>query len=324
VMLQTAEEMRIAYESRVARAVEALLERSLGYGKVRAEVNADIDYSRTTENQEIFNPDQQVLRSTQTVNENAEQSESDSNPSVTVANNLPAGTSQQVTPLTNTSKSSRTEETQNFEITRTVRNLTREPGSIRRLSVAVLVDGAYNVNSDGARIYTPRAQKELEQMEALVKSAVGWDGQRGDQVDVVNMQFASLEDDVKPPRTFLGLERQELIKISEFLVLGIVGALVLLLIVRPLISRLFEAAPSTATAGAVGLLGGPGAAGLLTGPGGTDLELTEGEEGLDEMIDLNRIEGRVKASSLRKIGEIVEKHPEDVVNILRTWMYQET
>ncbi|MBV8168977.1 MAG: flagellar M-ring protein FliF, partial [Alphaproteobacteria bacterium] len=99
VMLQTAEEMRIAYESRVARAVEALLERSLGYGKVRAEVNADIDYSRTTENQEIFNPDQQVLRSTQTVNENAEQSESDTNPSVTVANNLPAGQAQQVAPL---------------------------------------------------------------------------------------------------------------------------------------------------------------------------------------------------------------------------------
>ncbi len=324
VMLQTAEEMRIAYESRVARAVEALLERSLGYGKVRAEVNADIDYSRTQENQEIFNPDQQVLRSTQTVNENAEQSESDSNPSVTVANNLPAGTSQQVTPLTNTSKSSRTEETQNFEITRTVRNLTREPGSIRRLSVAVLVDGSYSVNSDGARVYAPRAQKELEQMEALVKSAVGWDGQRGDQVDVVNMQFASFEDDAKPPRTFLGLERQELIKIAEILVLGIVGALVLLLVVRPLISRLFEATPTTAAAGAAGLLGGPGAAGLLTGPGGTDLELTEGEEGLDEMIDLNRIEGRVKASSLRKIGEIVEKHPEDVVNILRTWMYQES
>jgi flagellar M-ring protein FliF len=325
-MLQTAEEMRVAYENRVARSVEQLLERSLGFGKVRAEVNADIDYSRTTENQEIFDPNDKggILRSTQTVNENAEQSESDSNPSVTVANNLPAGQAQQVSPLVNTSKSSRTEETNNYEVTRIVKNLTREPGSIRRLSVAVLVDGSYSVNSDGQRIYAPRAEKELQQLESLVKSAVGWDGQRGDQVDVVNMQFASFEDDAKPPRTFLGLERQELIKIAEILVLGIVGALVLLLVVRPLISRLFEAAPTTAAAGAAGLLGGPGAVGLLGGPGGTDLELTEGDEGLDEMIDLNRIEGRVKASSLRKIGEIVEKHPEDVVNILRTWMYQES
>jgi flagellar M-ring protein FliF len=324
VMLQTAEEMRIAYENRVARAVEQLLERSLGFGKVRAEVNADIDYSRTQENHEIFNPDQQVLRSTQTVNETAEQSESDSNPSVTVANNLPAGQSQQTSPLVNTSKSARNEETQNFEITRTVRNLTREPGSIRRLSVAVLIDGSYSFNSDGVRVYAPRVQKELEQIEGLVKSAVGWDGQRGDQVDVVNMQFASFEDDAKPPRTFLGLERQELIKIAEILVLGVVGALVLLLVVRPLISRLFEAVPSTAAAGAAGLLGGPGGTGLLTGPGGTDLELADGDESFDEMIDLNRIEGRVKASSLRKIGEIVEKHPEDVVNIIRTWMYQES
>jgi flagellar M-ring protein FliF len=323
VMLQTAEEMRIAYENRVARAVEQLLERSLGFGKVRTEVNADIDYSRTQENQEIFNPDQQVLRSTQTVNETAEQNESDSNPSVTVANNLPAGQSQQVSPLMNTSKSSRNEETTNYEITRTVRNLTREPGSIRRLSVAVLVDGSYSVNSDGQRVYTPRVQKELEQIESLVKSAVGFDGQRGDQVDVVNMQFASLDDEAKPVRTFFGLERQELIKIAEILVLGVVGALVLLLVVRPLIARLFEA-PEAATAGAAGLLGASGAAGLLTGPTGTDLDLAEGEESLDEMIDLNRIEGRVKASSLRKIGEIVEKHPEDVVNIIRNWLYQET
>src|SRR5205085_4988253 len=112
-------------------------------------------------------------------------------------------------------------------------------------------------------------------------------------------------------------------RIAEILVLGVVGALVLLLAVRPLIARLFES-PEAAAAGAAGLLGASAGVGLLTGPGGTDLELADGEEGLDEMIDLNRIEGRVKASSLRKIGEIVEKHPEDVVNIIRAWMYQET
>ena len=317
-ILQNAEEQRLAYESRLARNVEALLERSLGYGTVRAEVTADMDYSRTTENHEIFNPDQQVLRSTQTVNESSEQNESDNNPSVTVANNLPAGAAAATAPLNNTSKTSRTEETNNFEISRTVKNLTREPGGVSRLSVAVLVDGSYK--PDGA--YVPRTQKEIDQIDALVKSAVGFNGQRGDQVDVVNMRFDRPEEP-KPELPF-GMERKELIKIGEILVLGIVGALVLLLIVRPLIARLFEAAPETAAAGAAGLLGGPAAAGLLTGPAGTDLELAEGDESLDEMIDLNRIEGRVKASSLRKIGEIVEKHPEDVVNIIRNWLYQET
>jgi flagellar M-ring protein FliF len=313
-MLQSADEMRVAYENRVARSVEALLERSLGYGTVRAEATADLDYSRTQENHEIFNPDQQVLRSTQTVNENSEQNESDNNPSVTVANNLPAGAGQAVAPQTNTSKSSRTEETNNFEISRVVKNLTREPGGVSRLSVAVLVDGSYNAQG----VYTPRTQKELDQIDSLVKSAVGFNGQRGDQVDVVNMRFDRPEE-AKPELPF-GMERKELIKIAEILVLGVVGALVLLLVVRPLISRLFEAAPETAAAGAAGLLG----PGLLTGPMGTDLELADGDESLDEMIDLNRIEGRVKASSLRKIGEIVEKHPEDVVAIIRSWMYQES
>jgi flagellar M-ring protein FliF len=318
VLLANAEEQRLAYESRMARNIEALLERSLGYGTVRAEVTADMDYSRSTENQEIFNPDQQVLRSTQTVNESSEQNESDNNPSVTVANNLPAGAGQAVAPQSNNSKSQRSEETNNFEISRVVKNSTREPGGVNRVSVAVLVDGSYK--PDGT--YVPRTQKEVEQIESLVKSAVGFNGQRGDQVEVQNMRFERPEEP-KPELPF-GMERKELIKIAEILVLGIVGALVLLLVVRPLISRLFEVSPETAAAGTAGLLGGPGAAGLLTGPAGTDLELAEGDESLDEMIDLNRIEGRVKASSLRKIGEIVEKHPEDVVNIIRAWMYQES
>src|SRR4029077_11701736 len=99
--------------------------------------------------------------------------------------------------------------------------------------------------------------------------------------------------EAKPELPF-GMERKELIKIAEILVLGIVGALVLLLVVRPLISRLFEAAPEPAAAGAAGLLGGPGGPGLLTGPMGTDLELADGGESFDEMIDLNPTEGAGK------------------------------
>jgi flagellar M-ring protein FliF len=331
VQREDAEEMRIAYEDRTARAVEVLLERTLGADKARVEVNATMDNAKVTENQEVFNPDQQVVRSTQTVSDTSEQNENDGTPAVTIANNLPAGQATTQTGTVNSSKSARNEETINYEITRTVRNQVREPGTLSRISVAVLVDGSYTINADGTHTYTARSQKELDAITALVRSAIGYDAARGDQVQVVNLPFFN-EDENKPPTLKLwGLERAELIQVAKWLILGVIVILVLFLVVRPLMARLFEAMPAAATASgaAAALLGGPGVGGAaqLTGPGGQDLELAGGmspEDMVDDMIDLNRIDGRVKASSLRRIGEIVEKHPEDVVAIIRSWLYQET
>lgn len=325
--LASADEVRASLENRVAREVESLLERTLGYGKVRTVVTAELDMARTTQNEELFNPEQQVPRSTQTVNDLSERKESDGSSSVTIANNLPQGANQGGTSGVNSERTSRTEETTNYEIGRTVRNRVNDPGQLKRLSVSALVDGTYTTAEDGTRTYVPRAKAELDQIEGLVKTAIGFDAQRGDQVDVVNMRFAA-EDEAAPAPKIFGLERQELFRLAEILMLGAVGALVLLLVVRPLLSRLFEVVPTTATAGAAAaMLGGMPGAPQLTGPGGAmggELAIgMDGEDSLDDMIDLNRIEGRVKASSLRKIGEIVEKHPEDVVAIIRNWLYQE-
>jgi flagellar M-ring protein FliF len=331
VQREDAEQMRIGYEDRRAREIEALLERTLGYDKVRVEVSADMDFARVTQNEEVFNPDQQVVRSTQTVNDTSEQNESDGNPAVTIANNLPPGQASTTTGSVNSSKSARNEETINYEISRVVRNKVSEPGGLSRVSVGVLVDGTYTTNPDGTREYHERDKGELEKIDALVKSAVGFDAARGDVVKVVNLRFFN-EDEAKAKAPGLfGLERSELIKVSEILVLGVIAILVLFLVVRPLLARLFEAMPTAATASgaAAALLGGPGVAGQAALPGALAREMGENgemsaEQMVDDMIDLNRIEGRVKASSLRRIGEIVEKHPEDVVAIIRNWLYQET
>ena len=116
---------------------------------------------------------------------------------------------------------------------------------------------------------------------------------------------------------------------AELLVLSIVAVLVILLVVRPLLSKAFEALPAAAGAmAAQGRLlaeqaaGAPALAapGVVPAPG----EAVPGEEeGLEEMIDLDRVEGRVKASSVKKVGEIVDKHPEEALSILRSWMYQQ-
>ena len=332
----TADEMRVGFENRMRQAIIELLERTVGLNRVRAEINAEIDYDRVVENAEIFDPDSQVARSTQTVQENENSSENDDQDTVTVQNNLPeteataAGTGTSAA-----SQVSRTEETVNFEITKTIRNRVKESGQIKRLSVAVLVDGKYIENEDGDKVWQPRAADELAQLETLVKSAVGFNEQRGDSVEIVNMQFVKLEPlEFDDGSLFLGISKEEFMQLAEILVLAVVGLLVILLVVRPVLTRLFESMPTALAGGPAGALGDQEGVALaqLTGPEATadmaelleeDEEEVEDESLLDQMIDINQVEGRVRASSLKQIGEIVDKHPEEAIAIVRNWMYQE-
>ena len=332
----TADEMRVGFENRMRQAIIELLERTVGLNRVRAEINAEIDYDRVVENAEIFDPDSQVARSTQTVQENENSSENDDQDTVTVQNNLPeteataAGTGTSAA-----SQVSRTEETVNFEITKTIRNRVKESGQIKRLSVAVLVDGKYVENDDGDKVWQPRAADELAQLETLVKSAVGFNEQRGDSVEIVNMQFVKLEPlEFDDGSLFLGISKEEFMQLAEILVLAVVGLLVILLVVRPVLTRLFESMPTALAGGQAGALGDQEGVALaqLTGPEATadmaelleeDEEEVEDESLLDQMIDINQVEGRVRASSLKQIGEIVDKHPEEAIAIVRNWMYQE-
>ena len=332
----TADEMRVGFENRMRQAIIELLERTVGLNRVRAEINAEIDYDRVVENAEIFDPDSQVARSTQTVQENENSSENDDQDTVTVQNNLPeteataAGTGTSAA-----SQVSRTEETVNFEITKTIRNRVKESGQIKRLSVAVLVDGKYIENDDGDKVWQPRAADELAQLETLVKSAVGFNEQRGDSVEIVNMQFVKLEPlEFDDGSLFLGISKEEFMQLAEILVLAVVGLLVILLVVRPVMTRLFESMPTALAGGPAGALGDQEGVALaqLTGPEATadmaelleeDEEEVDDESLLDQMIDINQVEGRVRASSLKQIGEIVDKHPEEAIAIVRNWMYQE-
>ncbi len=337
----SADEMRRGYELRLTQAVEDLLSQTLGAGKIRAEVNAELDFNQVTTNTESFDPEGQVVRSTQTVDENEQSQERSSNNNVSVANNVPnppaaAGGSGD----TSNSNTQRTEETVNYEISKKTQTEIKHSGDVKKLSVAVLVDGTYTTAADGTRAYAPRPQPELDQISALVKSTVGFDANRGDTVEVINMQFAEPEP-VEEGISILGLEKNDLMRIAELVVLSLVAVLVLLLVVRPLLNRLLAlpaAAPEQfAIAGPGGAALPPGAAAALAlpGAGGADLaaltsgqptsmgEITNIANEIEQMIDINQVEGRVRASSLKRISDLVDQHPEQAVNIMRQWMYQE-
>lgn len=336
-----AEDFRVAYENRVKNTVESLLERSIGLGKVRAEVSAEIDFDRFTTNDEVYDPEGQVVRSQQVVEERNESADADNNLSVSAANNLPDADPLE-TANSSSNLSERLEETTNYEISRTVRTHVREAGTVKRLSIAVLVDGRYTVDDAGERLYEPRSEEDLAQLTQLVRSAVGFDEQRGDTIDVVNMQFAEISIEEGVEEGGLGLGNVDIMKVLEVVVLGFVAVLVIMLVLRPLVAKAMNAPGDgfghPALAGPDGAIPQLPPQPQMVAPApppqpipaappppkpayAPDPVFEEEEE--DTLIDIAKVEGRVKQSHVRKIGEIVDKHPEEALNIVRNWLYSD-
>lgn len=318
------------YEQRMTRAIEELVGSTVGYGKVRATVNADVNFDRIQTNSEEYDPETQVARSTQLIEESEESSESDQ-PNVGVANNLPGLPAEEGGGGQDTAQSNRIEEVTNFEISKTVTNSVREGGRVDKLSVAVLVDGNYVPGEEGEeQQYEPRTEEELNQIESLVRSAIGYDETRGDQLEVVNMQFAERDnmlEDAGPidDSFFMGLTKTDLFKIGEMGMIGIVAILVILLVVRPMVQNLSEIGQIAGRGDDQPRLEGQPQKAIASQAANTMMQPEE--EGQDErdqeMIDLEQIEGRVKASSVRKVSDIIDSHPGETVSVIRGWLFDE-
>ncbi|MFB0951518.1 MAG: flagellar basal-body MS-ring/collar protein FliF [Rhodospirillales bacterium] len=316
------DERRNRLEGEMARTIEELLEKTVGFARVRAEVSLDMNFDRVSTQTEEYNPDGQVVRSTNSVEETANSKDSEGEPPISVGTNLPDPNLGTGDTASRTENQNRTEETTNFEISKTVTNHIREGGEVEKLSVAVLVDEVQLLNEDGELISQKRTEEEMRLLASLVRGAIGFDEDRGDKVELIQMKFASFDAPEEELQLFFGMGKNDILRVVELLVLSIVGILVVLLVVRPLLSRAFEALPSAQNA-AERLLADQGRSPALTGPGGGGLTVESDEEQFDELIDIDRVEGRVKASSVKKVGDFIDKHPDETLSILRSWLYQE-
>ncbi|MCZ6467536.1 MAG: flagellar basal-body MS-ring/collar protein FliF, partial [Alphaproteobacteria bacterium] len=290
-----AEERRRTYEGRLARTIEELLGKTVGFGKVRAEVSANMDFDRISISEERFDPDGQVVRSTQSTEETSSSKDAEGNLPVSVAGNLPDPNLSGGDNASRSTSESRIEETVNFEISKKVINHVRESGIVNRLSVAVLVDGSRKLGADGNLTYQPRSEAEMELLATLVRSAIGFSADRGDTVEVINMEFADVDDTLEQPlELFFGLEKNDLLRMAEILVLSIVAILVILLVVRPLVTRAFEAIPSAVPAGCAKLLTDQASATpALSGPSSAAVQAPgesapAEEEHFEELIDIDQ------------------------------------
>lgn len=310
-------------EERMRKTIKDLVEGVVGAGKARVQVTADLERNRVTLQEDKYDPDGQVVRSTQTSGENAKQNNASQGAST--AANIPGAAGGTGNGDGASTDSARTEETTNYEISHTTRTEVQEPGQIKRLSVAVAVDGVTTFGAKGKSSYAPRNADEMKRIDELVRSAVGFSAQRGDQVSVINVRFDRGEEQgaVSALPSILNFDKNDIMRVAELGVLLVMAALVVFFVVRPLLS--------TAAGGGGGpamqlLAAAPGARALPSPDGNmaaAPVGLTQGAlPAQDSRIDIARIEGQVKVSSVKKVSEFVESHPEESVSILRAWLHE--
>jgi flagellar M-ring protein FliF len=275
-----------------------------------------MDFSRVSETSERYDPEGRVVRSTATTEETSSSTEGADG--VTAGANVPDGTAPASAGGPRNANNS-SQETVNYEISRTTRTEISEGGRIRRLSVAVAVDGV-TAPAEGENAqpqYQPRSDEEMQRLTQLVRSAVGFNAERGDVVEVVNTQFArTAPEGVEAESGGLfnlgGIDPMRIIEIAAALIASLAFVFFVL---RPLIAGLMNGGARAAAAEPPAIPGAQGAVAAAALPSPETDEIP-----YDDGINIAQINGRVRASSVKKVAEVVNLHPDQSAQIIRGWI----
>ncbi|HZL40038.1 MAG TPA: flagellar basal-body MS-ring/collar protein FliF [Pseudolabrys sp.] len=351
-----ADDRKAAYEKRLRSQVEAIVSSVVGSGRAQVEITADFDLNRITQTSDKFDPDGRVVRSSQT-REESSATAGDAKGPVSVGNELPGAGKPTEGSTGSGDQNHKTEEIVNYEISRITKTEVTEAGRVNRVSAAVLVDGTYSKNDKGEVAYQPRSKEEIDHIAALVRSAIGFDAKRGDQVEVVNLRFAETPAmPIAEPAgwmSYLQFTKDDIMRFAEQGVMVVLGVIVLLLVVRPLVRRIVT--PEGTVAGGAAIASAAGAAGVasaIAAPRATAsappnlavttnsshavvtaaaaaASLVAAEEAAvisshtASMIDVAKVQGQVHAQSVQKVGELAGENPPEAVSIIRTWLHEE-
>lgn len=341
------DEKVLAIEERTRQKVYEILSGVVPIGKARVQVQAEVERNRVVENSRVYDADNQVVANTALTEITRESGTGEgATKAVSVANALPGGN--QDGDLGEASGIATDKDTENSETTAylnsvTERSSTIEPGQIKRLSIAVSVDGNYTTDAQGNRTYERRSDAELAQLTRLIKGAVGFNEVRGDQIEVVSMEFAAIEvpESTGAEGGMMGLSNAQMVEIAKTLIIGLIVLLLTILVIRPLMKAVLTppsvggdlalAGAGADMAGAEGMAlpGGTAVAGQIPPPADASAGGVQGQampqalRNSGDQIDIAAIEGNVQSSSLKKVGEIVRNHPDESVAIIRNWLHNE-
>jgi flagellar M-ring protein FliF len=303
-MTSTQLEYQMSMQRNLEQRIEQLLTPIVGPGRVIARVNADLDFDRTTIRKEIYDPRSAVVRS-------EVKSEEETQGSANVAGGTPdpnyQGENDRM--ASGTAQSSiRTSSTTNFDINREEQQIISQVGSIKRLSVAVLVDGKYTQQQDGTYAFEPLPVEQIAQLRQLTQRAVGFDQERGDAIEVSSISFGEPAGAEQAP--LLDVASRYFQLLGKPLLNTLVILLFLLFVARPVVLALIRPKVSEPTAQP---------AEDQLGASQELMALTEGmtEEDLAAMDAAKRIEN---AKHLAQ--QLVDQNMDQAVMIMRQWLAQ--
>lgn len=279
------------YEKNTEERLQSLLDKALGSGKSAARVSAAFDYKQVEKFEERYDPENAAVRSEQRSEEKSALANAASGvPGVqtNLGRTAPGAASANV-------GGSRSEETYNYEISRQTARIIEPVGTLAKISVAVMVDGKYE-GAPGAGKYAPRTQEEMQQLESLVKSAVGFNPQRGDQVTVVNIPFEGVAE--APVEEAKWWESTFFLQLLKNLLIGLGFLAIVFLVIRPLV-RMVRQNPEPIYQ-QYALAGEPGERQLPSGP------------------QRPQLEGSM--ASQRELVDKVRQDPYQAAQIIQNWL----
>ncbi|MEO1139061.1 MAG: flagellar basal-body MS-ring/collar protein FliF [Pseudomonadota bacterium] len=311
----------------IRQRVSRLLEARVGAGNAVVEVSVDTVTRSESLRERVIDPESRVAISTDTEevsNASSDQGGSD----VTVASNLPDGDG--ATSDSSSSQTSETRERVNYEVSQTEREVTLAPGAIKRLTVAVLVNGTTGVNDAGVEVFEPRAEEELTALRELVASAVGFDEARGDVITLKTMQFEPVAPlGTEAQTSFLSGIAFDAMSVIKAAVLAVVALILGLFVVRPVLAGPVSgsarqlAAPADVDAAAVAA--NPAQEALTGEIDDGDLGrapmavISEGRPGTDQEATLPALQD-ASPDPVERLRAMIGERQDETVEILRNWL----
>ena len=224
---------KILTQQNLERRIEEMLMPVVGAGRVRAMVNADLDFSQKTIRRELYDPEKTVVRSEM-------RSETSTQGRASIEGGVPDPNFRADGPSGTLSDQNATSEnrTTNFEINKEEQNIVSNVGGIDRLTIAVIVDGSYETGADGAQVFVPKSEEELRSIRQLVANAVGYNTARGDTIEVSSMAFEAVT--LESPQGTLDIIADYGLRFGKPMLNAFLAFLFLLLVVRPVILALIR------------------------------------------------------------------------------------
>lgn len=295
------DERRTALQNQLRGNVEMLLERAVGPGLVRAEVAVDLDPDQIREEQEIFDPDGQVVAKTTSVEntDNSDETNGILGGAASVSSQLPENKQPNIGGEARKSQANQRSEETSYDNSKTDRTRIRPAGAIRKLSVSVMVDGI----RDGDK-WKPRTPAEIQRLQRLVETAVGFDAARGDRITVDSMKF-STPTDLNDAADW-SLPTGELFSLARVLLMGGLLLAGIWMITRLLRDRLANAPPAV-SAEPIQLTGMP-------------VPTQQSVAALEQAVDAERESGNLRATIVRKAGELASDNAAEAATLVRQWM----